>query len=89
MRTVWKWTFIIRDHVAVEMPKGAKILSVQMQGNTPCFWAEVDPKEEKEVRHFEIYGTGHMLCDTPKKYIGTFQVSNGTLVFHVYERVVS
>ncbi len=70
------------------MPIGAKILTVQTQNDIPCLWALVDPQAETEGRNIEIFGTGHpVLSDlgTAREYIGTFQMHNGTLVFHVFE----
>lgn len=88
IRTVWKFGFTPTDNVEVSMPKRAQILSVQMQGNTPQIWALVDPKSDYEKRSFVMVGTGHEhkvghygKCI----YIGTFQMSGGTLVFHLFE----
>lgn len=67
----------------VEMPVGATVLSVQMQGQYPCMWALVDPEEGHEVRHFVTCGTGHQLPPDIKAYVGTFQMP--PLVFHVFE----
>ena len=36
-----------------------------------------------------IYGTGHKVKDNPGKYINTFQVSNGNLVFHVFDESIA
>jgi hypothetical protein len=68
------------------MPKGAKILCVQMQGVTPCLWAEVDTASDVEQRAIDIYGTGHPLphyMNEHHHYIGTVQ--QGGFVWHVYE----
>ena len=70
------------------MPKDAEILTVQTQNGKPCLWALVDPKAETEIRVIEIFGTGHpVLSDmgTSRKYISTFQMQEGRLVFHVFE----
>lgn len=67
------------------MPKGAKILSLQMNNKMPCIWAIVNPNAEKEVRKFNIYGTGHNITEDDLKYIGTFQMHNDMLVFHLFE----
>ena len=42
MKTIWKYPLRIRDWVRLEMPRGAEILCVQVQGLTPCLWALVD-----------------------------------------------
>ena len=72
------------------MPNGAKILCLQMQ-NAPCIWAQVNdslsvPNDE---RTFLTIGTGNPFPEgIPTghlQYIGTYQLSAGRLVFHVYE----
>ena len=68
------------------MPKGAEILTVQLQG-VPCFWALVEPSAKNEKRTFIIHGTGHNISTENKKYIGTYQECEGSLVWHVFELV--
>jgi hypothetical protein len=86
------WKFEIKDpsKTILEMPKNAQILTIQMQNEIPCIWALVTPVNEKELRHFEIYGTGHDIIyhyNTNREYINTFQMHNESLVFHLFERV--
>lgn len=75
----------------VSMPQGARVLSVQMQRDTPVFWALLDDDEEQETeeREFVIYATGH---DIPKEhrleYVGTFQIRDGIFVWHLFEIVI-
>lgn len=86
MKTIWKFALPCVDEAFVSMPVGAQILCVQTQINNPCLWAVVDPDAlTKEVRRFNIYGTGHEIEGEPGTYIGTFQLAGGTLVFHVFE----
>jgi hypothetical protein len=70
----------------IEMPKGAEILSVQIQNGemfNECIWAKVNPENELEKRQFELIGTGHKFDDTNKEYIGTYH--NGPFVCHLFE----
>ena len=87
---VWKYE-IKPNKVIVEMPKDAEILTVQNQHGRVCIWALVNPENEKEKRHFEVYGTGYDIFiygfDTKLKYINTFQLFSGDLVFHLFERI--
>lgn len=73
----------------IEMPKAAKILSVQEQGGLPVLWAIVNPKKEKRKYVFHVFGTGHEMPDYDKKhyeYIGTVQQKGLiTLVWHIFE----
>lgn len=67
------------------MPFGAKVLFASMQNSDLCLWVEVDDEEKLQNRKFRIYGTGHTLPDDPGRYLGTFIMHNGALVFHIYE----
>jgi hypothetical protein len=71
----------------IEMPRKAKVLTVQLQFNQPWMWAMVDSDNDKEVREFELRGTGEnlpVLVATYRKYINTIQFDNG-LVYHLFE----
>jgi hypothetical protein len=83
---IWKWTLTITDLQSLEMPHGAKIITVQVQHGEPQLWALCDENAEKEKRNIAIYGTGNPVPDVPGTYIGTFQVRDGLLVFHVFDK---
>lgn len=88
MRTIYKYDIFIQDVFTILMPIDAEILTVQTQYGSPYFWAKVDTNAEKERRRFCLFGTGHEI--PPEKdlqYIGTFQVSGGSLVFHLFEEL--
>ena len=88
IKTIWKFELETKDNILVQIPKGAKILTVETQHEQPCMWALVDPNKETETRHFEIFGTGHPInygMGVDRSYIGTYQLDNGGLVFHVFE----
>ena len=86
-KTIWKFPLVIKDAQIIEMPKKAEFLTVQMQNGIACLWAMVDPSEEKERRLIEIIGTGNPVeMGIERKYIATFQLYEGQLVFHVFER---
>ena len=82
---IWKWEIEVTDKQTLIMPAGAKMLDVQMQGATCCMWAQCDQNAPKEPRHLAIYGTGNPMPDDPGRYIATFQMLQGTLVFHAFE----
>lgn len=82
---IWKWKLYPLDHQAIEMPAGAKLLDVQVQGAEVCLWALCDPDAPLELREIVTYGTGHSLPDDPGEYVATFQLEDGVLVFHVFE----
>ena len=88
MLTIFKYPIPIEDHFILELPKNAKILTVQTQKGIPQLWAMVDSETEKEARHFRLNGMDHPLGDDYLRiinYIGTFQIENGELVFHLFE----
>lgn len=86
MRVIWKFTLPSMSGAMVEMPKDAAVLCVQAQQDVPMIWADVDTDAPKIKRRFWTYGTGHEIPpgNVPMHYVGTFQLSGGALVFHVY-----
>lgn len=84
-KRIFKYALAIEDLQTVEMPEGADILSVQNQDRDVCIWALCDPRAPKEARTFRIFGTGHPVCDNPGRFIGTVQILNGALMWHVFE----
>lgn len=89
MKTIWKFPLAVTDFQKIEMPKGAKVLAVQPQHDQVCLWAMVEPTNDKEERGFWIHGTGHQLKYAKHlgDHVGTFQLRDGALVFHVFEHV--
>jgi hypothetical protein len=86
MRTIWKYQLEVADLSILQIPKGGKILCVQTQNEQPCIWVDVDSEAPTETRWFKIFGTGHQMgIDERVIYIGTFQLNNGSLVFHLFE----
>jgi hypothetical protein len=87
MQRVFKYRLEINDVVVLYLPKDAKVLTVQAQNDVPCIWAAVNPAmQELEKRTLRIAGTGHAIVDEiVGDYVGTFQLCNGKLVYHVFE----
>jgi hypothetical protein len=89
MLTVWKYHIAVNDLVIIAMPKGAQILTVQLQNETPVIWALLNPAEtETELRTFICAGTGHNINVPAEKlvYINTYQLLNGGFVGHLFEK---
>ena len=84
MNTVWKWALAPGSN-ELQMPLDSQVLTVQMQGETPCLWALVDDNNDLVWRTFAVYGTGRLVRHDHGKYIGTFQMNGGALVWHVFE----
>lgn len=97
MKTIWKFPLEVTDVQSVAMPQGAQVLTAQLQGpsyearatdSSLCLWALVDPDAPKTVRLLHIFGTGHPVYNADSlRYISTFQLDGGALVFHVFEQV--
>lgn len=85
MKRIWKFEIETTDNQTIGMPVGAEILTVQTQYGKPCLWALVNPDGNKEQRHIEIIGTGNPVKEASRIYIGTYQLRDGALVFHVFE----
>ena len=88
MLIIYKYPIPIEDHFTLELPEGSKILTVQTQRDMPQLWAMVDSETEKETRYFRLGKTGYSLGDDYLRivnYIGTFQIENETLAFHLFE----
>jgi len=84
--SMWKFPLEVRDRVVVMMPIGARILCANVQRDVACLWALVDPDAGREPRAFRIIGTGHEHpSGTFGRYVGTFFMADGSLVFHVFE----
>jgi len=84
---VWKYPIDMKDFHLIDMPLGAQILCFQFQKEVPTIWALVNPSKdiEKVARRFRFAGTGHTIDETGLQYIGTIQMLNGNLVYHLFE----
>ena len=85
MRTIFKYKLALIDEQCIEIPREHEILSVQVQGGEVCMWVIVDNASRTEKRTFYIHGTGHDIGHKPMVFIGTVQLANGALVFHVFK----
>jgi hypothetical protein len=94
-QTVYKYQVPIEDVFVLSMPVGAVVLTVQTQRlgqgglakDVAFIWALVDPVAPNQPRKFRLAGTGHPITEEIDSYIGTFQLQEGRLVFHLFEIV--
>ncbi len=88
-KIIYKYPLEVTDVQNISLPVGAEILTIQTQNEIPCLWALVDPNGiEKESKTIEIFGTGHPVgydMGVSRKYISTFQLRDGQLIFHAFE----
>lgn len=86
-KIIYKYPLEVRGLQNLQLPEGAEILTVQPQGNQVCLWALVSPDKETASRTIWIIGTGHQIDTTEHlgRYVATFQLNAGELIFHVFE----
>lgn len=88
-KKIFKYPLETTGVQTIDMPEGAEILTVQTQREVPCLWTLIDPNAPPLKRTIEIFGTGHEVTDGSRRYIGTYQLYNGKLVFHCFELLES
>lgn len=91
MLTIFKYQIPIQDEFHVAMPRKSRVLCVQVQDGIPCIWAIVDSTNQLDKKIFALRGTGHELDRGLDRstYVGTFQLEDDSLVFHLFERGVN
>lgn len=87
MTTVYKYKLEATDRQIIKMPKYAEMLCVQIQDGEPHLWARVATENPVVDVEIHVYGTGHEINEPFLSYIGTFQLRQGALVFHVFYNV--
>ena len=74
---IFKYPIPVSDHgerFSIKMPRGAQVLTVQLQNGVPCIWAFVDPDcEQMDERVFYVFGTGREIDVNDITYVGTYQ----------------
>ena len=83
MKTVWKYPIPTQDDFTLVMPEPALILRVGTQRGEPYVWALVDTTKPSIDVALSLRSTGHDATGVGT-YIGTFQVVEGALVFHLF-----
>jgi hypothetical protein len=71
---IWKFPLKITDKQFIQMPSGAKILSVANQSMCLCLWAMVVPTNPLDEICIEIFGTGNPILvgmGVERRFIGT------------------
>lgn len=80
---IWKWPLTTAFEHDLNLPTGAQLLTLQLQGDIPTLWFLCDADAPLAPRRLAIYGTGWPLPAAPGQYLATFQA--GALVWHVFE----
>lgn len=87
---IFKMTLKTTDTQVLQMPNGAKVLSLQVQHGKPQLWILVNENNSTMTqRKFVTHGTGNPINPAvdPSKFVGTYQLDGGNLVFHVFEQI--
>jgi len=84
---IWKFKLFegchaITSAVTIEMPKGAKVLSVKNQNGNLCLWALCDSRDTV-MRTFDIIGTDNPINKTLGTFVGTCIMED--FVWHIFE----
>lgn len=76
----------------VEMPKGARVLSVGAPFETPTLWALVYPEAPKVLHRFLALPEGESFSDSidgmsiqEMTFVGSFQLRGGNFVGHLFD----
>lgn len=85
MKTIYKYTLQRIDEQQIMIPEGSVILSVMMQNQQICVWAEVDTDYPEIPCTFWVVGTGNPMpidCDQNGDYLGS--VIDSQFVWHIF-----
>ena len=88
---IWKYELPMMERFDLRLPKDSKILCIQTQTRFDIelmnFWILVNNliPIPIETRHFLVLGTGQRVPMETLRYLGTTQLAEGRLVFHVFE----
>ena len=90
--TIWKYALSdnpampVSSYAILNIPRGAEILTVDMQHGLPVVWARIDPNAEVVRRVFHTMNTGSENLDAVRAtYVGTYNATESkSLVFHVF-----
>lgn len=90
MLSVYKYPVKIDGcYFTLDLPRGAKVLSVAEQHGSVQLWALVNTDRDAPTdrRMFRFAGTGHQISDEIESlaHVSTFFMEGGSLVFHVFE----
>lgn len=84
-QVIWKFPLAKTTYNEIEMPTGARILHVGMQGSTVTLWAAVDPQRPLCHREFLLQGTGQELNPVIDDAVHLGTVFDGHYVWHIFE----
>lgn len=87
---IYKYALPFSLTEVIEMPEGARVISVHEQYGLVTLWMLVDPAQPPAPRAFRVVATDEELAlddDERAEPIGSVHVAAGALVYHVLELV--
>jgi hypothetical protein len=86
MQTIWKFELsTTEEKQIINMPIRAKILTIQTKKDIPYLFALVESKAPIESRKFVVVNTGTPCKIKNEKFIGSFPLYRGSVVWHLFE----
>jgi len=79
---IWEYWLSVASEQLIELPHGAKILSVDTQGGRPILWVLGDPRAELAPVKILSYATGEDI--EAGRYIGTYHVVGDMYIRHIF-----
>lgn len=83
MSQIFKYPLALEPTQVLQLPIGARILTVKEQNDVPTIWAVVDQTEQLADVQVKIVATGEEFELDPWRYMSTVLMSNG-LVWHIF-----
>lgn len=81
---IFKYPLKVTDVQTLEIHKNFIPLKIELQNGIPCMWCKINEEEPKIIVQFETIGTGHYFNGNNLCYIDSYQINNGTFVYHVF-----
>lgn len=84
---IFKYPLEVETRQLIVMPKGAKVLSIMEQNETPMLYALIDTDAEgTETRVFRVTTTGEIFNAEDARFVGSVGLK-GWYVAHVFEQL--
>lgn len=84
MNVIYKYPIPVQDLAHVSMPKGAQILSANLDNDGKlCVWAMVNTDNPKHLRALRVAGTGNPI-DMPHMWTFISTVTAYPFMWHVF-----
>lgn len=85
MKTIHKYELHqLFDMIVLKTDYVERWLSVDVQRGQPVAWAVVDTDRPQESHTLHVRGTGHPMTGEEGNFLGTIQLDDGSLIFHIF-----